>query len=470
MIAFRPVTHHFRTAIWLACALLFAGTAAARNFSVQTLSDTNINSRGPSIGDTGLVAWQGYTLNDGEDRMAQRQDVAATPDAQRCDIYMWKNGNVRNMTTDDPRIVGRSEHARVFQDSVVFMAWFGNEQEGGYPFTLSVPPKNPQMLQMESEYPTLFDPPTSAVEAEQIEGEEPAEIPETAPLTDEEKEQNSRQTQNWRSSGHSADVALIDPDGNIQRITPGTRTFSFPVASEKGIAFQCARGWPYGYEILAWSAGQSNLIQITTNYFYVLNPQMQGSELVFQAWDGNDYEIFLYNFDTKLCEQITDNQFDDVYPVVWDGQIAWMAHPTVTAEIFLYRDGVIRKISEGTQDNRFPTIWNGRVVWQGYDDTDLEIYYFNGSRTIKLTSNTWDDLSPQIRDGVIAWTSYVDNWDSEIMVLDLSDNIAQQLTNNDLEDSGVQTAGERVVWQVLQPEGGLIQMATPDLPRTDPIN
>jgi hypothetical protein len=78
----------------------------------------------------------------------------------------------------------------------------------------------------------------------------------------------------------------------------------------------------------------------------VLNPDIHGTELVFQAWDGTDYEIFRYRFDTGEIEQITNNQFDDTHPVVWNGEIAWIAHPTVNAEIFHYRDGVIRKISE----------------------------------------------------------------------------------------------------------------------------
>jgi len=132
--------------------------------------------------------------------------------------------------------------------------------------------------------------------------------------------------------------------------------------------------------------------------------------------------------------------------------------------------GAIRKISEGTEDNSGPSIWEGKVVWQGYDDTDLEIYYFNGRRTIKLTSNTWDDIAPKIHAGVIAWMSYVDNWDGEIMALDLSDNTAVQLTDNDFEDNYPQTAGEKIVWHTVIGDGAFIQLAVPKAPRTAPIN
>ena len=471
MILSRPPSYSYLTPVAWGCLLLCALSVSAREFTVQPLSDPALNSRLPSIGETGLVAWQGYSLNESGAQMSQRTDMISTPpDAQRADIYTWKDGSVENATRNDARIVGRSERPKVFGDSIVFLAWFGANVDGGFPFKLTNPLKNEEMTKMESDYPTLFDPPVSAVEVAAKEENPEALDKENPKSVTPEEEGKGPQKQTWRSSGRAADVAVIRPDGSVERITPGTRHFSFPVMSKAGIAFQCARGWPYGYEILSWKPGTTNLTQITTNYFYVLNPDLHGQDLVFQAWDGNDYEIFHYDYETGLTDQITENQFDDISPVVWNGDVAWIAHPTVTAEIFFYHDGVIRKISAGTEDNGSPSIWEGRIVWQGYDDTDLEIYYFNGRRAVKLTSNTWDDMSPKIHDGLIAWMSYVDNWDSEIMALDLSDNIAVQITENDFEDSGVETSGQKIVWQTIADEGALIQMAVPTAPRAQPVN
>ena len=455
---------------WL---LLCAGTASAREFSVRLLSDSAGNARSPSISENGAVVWQGYTAHAGDTALGTRPDLQKSPPgAKRSDIFLWKDGQTKNLTAEDPRIAGRSERPAIFGDSIVFLAWFKDDATGGYPFVLSIPPKTEEMQQMESDYPTLFDPPlpapVSALEAE-VAGSDtnpPAAAEPKPPTVLSENDQH----QMWRDSRKGADIAVYRPESGIERITPGTRHFSFPVMSAAGIAFQCARGWPYGYEMLVWRPGATNLAQITTNYYYVLNPDLHGNELVFQGWDGDDYEIFLYRFDTDQIEQLTNNQFDDVSPVVWDGRVAWVAHPTVTAEIFYMADGVIRKISEGTEDNAAPSIWKDKVVWQGYDDTDLEIYYFNGRRTIKLTSNTWDDLAPKIRDGLVAWMGYVDNWDAEIMALDLSDNIAVQLTNNEFEDSFPQTAAEKIVWQYIGSEGVTVQLAEPKTPRAAPVD
>lgn len=513
MVLFRLPSASRQTAFTLVCFWLAAWTAPAREFSVQMLSEPTNNARRPSLGATGLVAWQAFTPVEPEISLHPRPDVLrGVPGAQRASIVVWRDGQARDITASDSGIV-YAENPRVHQEDVVFVAHFRATAGGGYPFHLTAPPKTEEMKRKEAEYPDLFDPPwatqqddgdpeyaaeKSARAAQWNSGywqtgiwpqyqaatntgaESPADG-EAGAATNAGAEppaegasgiatnRSNLQYQMWRHSGSFGDIAVYRGDGNIQRLTPGGRYVSMPAMSEAGLAFQHARGWPYGYEIIAWKPGTTNLIQLTTNYYYALNVNIHGNELVYQAWDGNDYEIYRYRFDTEEQEQITNNSFDDTAPVVWNGQIAWVAFPTVNAEIFFLADGAIRKISEGTQDNSDPAIWEGRVVWQGYDDTDLEIYYFDGRRTIKLTSNTWDDMTPVIDAGLIAWMSYVDNWDAEIMALDLSDNTPVQLTDNEFEDSFPQTAAERVVWQTLTGEGSVIQLATPTGPRANSL-
>ena len=444
------------------CLLLGAGSAFGREFTIRTISEPGQDARHPSIGNTGLVAWQGYADQEG-----------GVPSSRRSDVFIFRDGIVRNATGMAPQLGNRNERPQVFGDSILFAAIFKPEVGGGFPFELSIPSKTEEMRELEKDYPTLFDPPASAMEADAATNDLPTDAlaPETPPATEDKSvpTDSSLQHQMWRRSGGSFDIAHLLPDGTIERVTPGTRHFSTPVMSAAGMAFQVARGWPYGYEILSWKPGDTMLTQLTTNYYYALEPHIHGNDLVFQAWDGHDYEIYHYRFDTGQLKQLTNNQFDDTHPVVWNGEIAWIAHPTINAEIFHYRDGVIRKISDTSQDNGPPSIWQGRVVWQGYDDTDLEIYYFDGRRTIKLTSNTWDDVNPVICDGLIVWMSYVDNSDAEIMALDLGDNITTQLTSDDWEDSDPQTAGEKIVWYTVTPEGAKVQMAEPDAPRPEAI-
>jgi hypothetical protein len=48
-------------------------------------------------------------------------------------------------------------------------------------------------------------------------------------------------------------------------------------------------------------------------------------EVVWHAYDGNDYEIFFY--DGTSLTRITDNEFQDIGPRVNDaGEVVWLAH------------------------------------------------------------------------------------------------------------------------------------------------
>lgn len=446
----------------LLSAALLAVPASARDFSLTRLT-TNGTARNPCVSASGFVAWQQFS----EDAY----DSISSPS----DIVVWKDGAARNITAEDSRISGRARRPAVGGDSLVFLAPAPPEP-GGRALTLSIPEKTQPMLDLEQEYPALFEVPESANDAALSPDAPKANAPAAPePAADGDSNGNdatkARQNAQATANGKQDDVYWYNAaSGVTERVTPGTLEFLSPVVCESGIATLAARRWPYGYEMITWKPGSETLAQITTNYYYVLNPCASGHELVFQAWDGYDYEIYHFDFETSELKQITQNTFDDLNPVVADGQIAWVACPTVETEIFFYRDSSILKISSQSTANEFPSIWNGRVVWQGVDeDGDLEIYYFDGRRTVKLTSNAWDDIAPKIADGVIAWSAYVNNWDAEAMALDLSDNLAVQLTDNDYEDIAVQTAGEKVVWQTVTPEGTFIQLASPDAPRAEPV-
>jgi hypothetical protein len=107
------------------------------------------------------------------------------------------------------------------------------------------------------------------------------------------------------------------------------------------IAWQKAKGWPFGWEIMIWSEGVQQ--QLTTNLYYDMGPKVQGQQLVWYGWDGHDFEIFLYDNAVGVTTQLTNNGYDDVSPSIWEGQVAWEAYPGADAEIFLWKDGKIRK-------------------------------------------------------------------------------------------------------------------------------
>lgn len=257
-------------------------------------------------------------------------------------------------------------------------------------------------------------------------------------------------------------------DNDFVRVTHDERNDFAPSFWGEDIAWQKAKGWPFGWEIMALVGG--NRMQLTTNYYYEMAPKVQGNHIVWYGWDGFDYEIFLMDTTANEITQITSNRYDDVAPVVWDGAVVWEGYSGLEADIFLWKSGETKKISSNIDDDLYPRIWGNKVVWQGFDGDDYEIYLYDldkGGVPTKITSNNYDDTNPEIRDDLIVWMGYQDNWDSEIFYADLeglnslSDVKVVQLTDREEDDRDPKTAGRRIVWVSEENGNTRIMLAEP---------
>jgi hypothetical protein len=115
--------------------------------------------------------------------------------------------------------------------------------------------------------------------------------------------------------------------------------------------------------------------------------------LVWQGWDGHDYEIFFY--DGSTVTQLTNDFHDDVAPRI---------------------------------DER------GHVVWRHFDGKDYEIFFFyDGGMTRQITNTSYGEAGLRLNDGgPMVWSAGPDGEDREILVFDRS-NITQ-LTDHDTGD------------------------------------
>ena len=89
---------------------------------------------------------------------------------------------------------------------------------------------------------------------------------------------------------------------------------------------------------------------MTDNDFDDQHPRRRGSSVVWQGWDGSDWEIF--HFDGNDIAQLTDD----------DGVDQISAH-----------------------------FFGSLVRWQGWDGDDWEIFQFNGTEITNVTNNSVDD-------------------------------------------------------------------------------
>lgn len=201
-------------------------------------------------------------------------------------------------------------------------------------------------------------------------------------------------------------------------------------------------------EIYLYNYNSRSVIQLTDNDIYESSPQISGNNVVWSAYDGNDNEIYLYDGNQTI--QLTDNDIDDSSPLVSGNNVVWLNyldyshHGPSNTEIYFYDGNQTIQLTDNDTYESSIHISGNNVVWSGSDDgKDSEIYLYDGSQTIQLTTNATGDYSPQISGDNIVWQGY-DNNDSEIYLYDGSQTI--QLTDNDTYESYIQISGNNVVW------------------------
>mgnify|MGYP000224069218 CR=1 FL=1 len=63
--------------------------------------------------------------------------------------------------------------------------------------------------------------------------------------------------------------------------------------------------------------------QLTDNDFDDINAKLSGTAVVWQSFDGNDWEIWAYEATSDAMTQLTDNDTDDINPCISGTTVVW---------------------------------------------------------------------------------------------------------------------------------------------------
>ena len=237
---------------------------------------------------------------------------------------------------------------------------------------------------------------------------------------------------------------------NIVQLTNNHYDESSPQISGNNVVWQGYDG--NDTEIFLYNG--KNTIQLSDNNYGDETLQISGNNVVWQGYDGNDTEIFLYN--GKNTIQLSNNNYGDFHPQISGNNVVWWRSDNNynQSEIFLYNGKTTIQLTDNNYRNYGPKISGNNVVWQGYDGNDYEIYLYDGITTIQLTDNSYDDIKPQISGNNIVWRS--DNGDGSFKNTDKEEEIylydgttTIQLTDNSynqLDYSSPQISGKNIVW------------------------
>ncbi|HMP71866.1 MAG TPA: hypothetical protein PKE55_01245 [Kiritimatiellia bacterium] len=414
----------------------------------QQIANDRIINRDPVISSTGLAVWMSWNTND-----------VTTAETF---ITVYYNGERTDLTAELGSTMFGAVKPQVHSNHLIFVANYNTFDRNAVTWRLREVPWRDEggLRELDARFIATEDDDGTPVltpfiddrEIERTEDERPPEDPENL----EARRVPSGKNEIWKWT-----VGDID----VQRITQDNRNDFNPSIWGDIITWQKARGFPFGWEIMALIGDKR--IQLTTNFYYDMGPKVHGRQIVWYGWDGYDYEIFLFDADREETIQITDNRFDDIAPVIWNGVIAWEGYASVEADIYMYKDGQVTRISDNVEDDINPRIWDRFITWQGYDGDDYEIFLYDhvaGGPARKITTTNYDDINPIVYDDLLVWMGFVDNFDAEIFYVDLSrpppyDIV--RLTENDEDDLDPQTAGRRIIWRTEREGRNMIMLAEP---------
>lgn len=449
-----------RSCQFIAVMLLAACPPSFSQIEARQLAQPDRINRNPTVSDTGLIVWQ--TTGAGQNFQTLGEDSH---------IVLY-DGTDRKILSDE---IGEGSvshiHPAIHGNTLVWQGLLSDRRTGGDYFTM-VPPQDasgnsPHMrtdyeltYTISEEGGTVFTNAAGIVRTNQLAsggGSDPNFFPAIQNWRDAPSTNQANGT-GGRTPGGGNDIVIWSATGGAQRVIGTPQNDVNPQVYGNLIAWQAARGWPFGWEIMAFDGEE--FFQLTTNYYYDMGVDVGEDRIVWYGWDGDDFEIFLYRHDEKTIRQITDNNYDDVNPRVDGDTIVWEGYQAVEADIFIWTEGgAPERLSRNIEDDLAPRISGGEVVWQGFDGDDFEIYRYDGEQIIKLTQNDFDDVNPEIDEGLITWMGYEGNWDSEIFIWNGQDVV--MVTSNDYEDRFPQAAGGRIVWQADDFDESFIYTAEP---------
>jgi hypothetical protein len=106
--------------------------------------------------------------------------------------------------------------------------------------------------------------------------------------------------------------------------------------------------------------------------------------------------------------QLTNNDFDDMYPLIHDGIIVWHSFDGHDTEIFMNDGTTTIQLTYNEYDELNCRMHDGIVVWESWDGHDTEIFMYDGTSTIQLTYNEYNDRHPDIHNGIVVWEEWKD--------------------------------------------------------------
>ena len=179
-----------------------------------------------------------------------------------------------------------------------------------------------------------------------------------------------------RGENGSLQIFLRTSSGGVKQITSDSFDNSSPHVSAEARQVVWQRLIDGRYQIILYDIDEAKERQLTFSRTNNMEPKVSTDGIVWQAWDGNDWEVMF--FDGTYTDQVTDNSIQDVTPTIEDRYILWSILGTEKSEAKVYsldsRETLTITGQEGgtIANPRFVLVYdtkldNGDIITQGFN-------------------------------------------------------------------------------------------------------
>ncbi len=134
---------------------------------------------------------------------------------------------------------------------------------------------------------------------------------------------------------------------------------SKPLIDTGKIAWTCSNG--RAEQVFAWDGTQ--IEHVSDAYNDCLGVQLAGKLVVWQQYDGSDYEIYSHTIGQNGVARVTNNSVNDSSPVTDGSHIGWCSQEAGEWKVYLSDGSSTVKVTDGPGNQFSPQLSDGHLVW-----------------------------------------------------------------------------------------------------------
>ncbi|HLP93001.1 MAG TPA: HYR domain-containing protein, partial [Saprospiraceae bacterium] len=189
--------------------------------------------------------------------------------------------------------------------------------------------------------------------------------------------------------------------------------------------------------------GCNDPVNVSNNTISDESPVISGDYVAWSGYDGQDWEVFLFNTKTGVIENVTNNDYNDYEPKIDGDYMVWRSG----IGPILYHIPSKIKTNIPFYNGWPPEIKGDYVVGVIHDgDFEIEVYQISTSSSFQITNNSTNDWYPKTDGRFLTWTR--DNGSSsEVFSYDLlNSGPTIQVTSAGEYNYNPEVEDGRIVW------------------------